>query len=66
MFFTSKRIKAGEELFFDYGKEFNLDWKESFDLLMSKYFKEQKIRKKSNRKKKVKAKALEYCDQLFE
>ncbi len=46
MFFTTKKVKKGEELFFDYGNDYYLEWKDQFDKLMSKYIKEDNVRKR--------------------
>ena len=36
LFYAQKLIKKGEELFFDYGDSFKLDWKSDFDKLTKK------------------------------
>ena len=40
MFFSTKEIAEGEELTFDYGKDYILEWKSQFDNIIKRYLKE--------------------------
>lgn len=37
IFYAKKNISKNSELFFDYGKEYSLDWKNAFDEKIKKY-----------------------------
>ncbi|KAM3139206.1 hypothetical protein pb186bvf_008616 [Paramecium bursaria] len=39
LFFATKSIEIGQELFFDYGEKFQTDWKKYFDAIVDKYYK---------------------------
>lgn len=46
VFFAKKTISKGEELLFDYGQKYHMDWKFSFDKLVEKFekYKREKIK----------------------
>ena len=53
IFLCNSSIDAGNELFFDYGAEYNLSWKKYFDNKLKEYLKNTK-----NRKRKYKERTL--------
>lgn len=48
LFFFTKKVHKNQEVFFDYGKEFNLSWKIDFDKIVKKSLENIKAKDKRN------------------